>query len=41
MQLLSKAAFAAVLLGSTVGAPAFAASPDTAGCPPGLHRAEF
>ena len=36
MRLLSKAALAAALLGSTLAVPAFA---DT-GCPPGLHRAE-
>ncbi len=40
MRLLSRTAFAAALLGSTLAAPAFAASPDTTGCPPGLHRAE-
>jgi hypothetical protein len=38
MSLLSKAAFAALLLGTTViAAPAFA---DDTGCPPGLHRAD-
>ena len=37
MSLLPKAAFAALLLGTTViAAPAFA---DDTGCPPGLHRA--
>jgi hypothetical protein len=40
MSLLSKTAFAALLLGSTIAAPAFAASPDTAGCPSGMHRAD-
>ena len=39
MRLLTKAAFAALLLGSTaIAAPAFA---DDTGCPPGLHRADF
>ena len=38
MSLLSRAAFAALLLGTTViAAPAFA---DDTGCPPGLHRAD-
>ena len=38
MRLLTKAAFAALLLGTTaIAAPAFA---DDTGCPPGLHRAE-
>ena len=37
MRLLTKAAFAALLLGTTaIAAPAFA---DDTGCPPGLHRA--
>jgi hypothetical protein len=36
---MPKAAFAALLLGSTFAVPAFAASPD-ASCPPGMHRAE-
>jgi hypothetical protein len=40
MSLLSKTAFAALLLGSTIAAPAFAASPDTTGCPAGMHRAD-
>jgi hypothetical protein len=40
MRLLSRTAFAAALLGSTFAVSAFAASPDTTGCPPGLHRAE-
>jgi len=40
MRLLSKMTFAALLLGSTVAGSAFAATPDTTGCPPGLHRAE-
>ena len=41
MQLLPKLAFAALLLGSTVaGSAAFAASPDSTGCPPGMQRAE-
>lgn len=40
MSILSKTAFAALLLGSTIAAPVFAASPDTAGCPAGMHRAE-
>ena len=38
MRLLTKAAFAALLLGTTaIAAPAFA---DDTGCPPGLHRAD-
>ncbi len=41
MRLLSRTAFAAALLGSTFAASAFAAAPDTTGCPPGLHRAEL
>ena len=41
MRLLSRTAFAAALLGSTFAVSAFAASPDTTGCPPGLHRAEL
>jgi hypothetical protein len=40
MSLLSKTAFAALLLGSTIAAPVFAASPDTTGCPAGMHRAD-
>jgi hypothetical protein len=40
MRLLSRTAFAAVLLGSTLAAPAFALTPDTTDCPPGMHRAE-
>jgi len=40
MSLLSKTAFAALLLGSTIAAPLFAASPDTTGCPAGMHRAD-
>ena len=40
MHLLSKVAFAALLLGSTIATSALAATPDSTGCPPGLHRAE-
>ena len=39
MHALTKTAFAA-LLGSTMAIPAFAATPDLTGCPPGMHRAE-
>lgn len=39
MRILPKVAFAALLLGSTIAAPTFAAS-DSTGCPPGMHRAE-
>ena len=37
MRLLPKAAFATLLLGTMVIAPAYA---DNTGCPPGLHRAD-
>jgi hypothetical protein len=40
MRLLHKTAFAALLLGSTIAAPVLAATPDSTGCPPGLHRAD-
>ena len=41
MYSVTKTAFAALLLGSTiVTAAALAATPDTTGCPPGMHRAE-
>jgi hypothetical protein len=40
MQFLPKLAFAALLLGSTVAGSALAASPDSTGCPPGMHRAD-
>jgi len=40
MHALTKTAFAALLLGSTMGVSAFAAAPDSTGCPPGMHRAE-
>ena len=40
MHALTKTAFAALLLGSTMAVSAFAAAPDSTGCPPGMHRAE-
>ena len=40
MNILSKVAFAALLLGSTIATSTLAATPDSTGCPPGLHRAE-
>src|SRR5271165_5574405 len=41
MYSVTKTAFAALLLGSTIAtAAALAATPDTTGCPPGMHRAE-
>jgi hypothetical protein len=39
MRILPNVALAALLLGATGAAPAFAAN-DTTGCPPGMHRAE-
>ena len=40
MHVLSKTALAALLVGATMVAPVLAATPDSTGCPPGLHRAE-
>ena len=40
MHALTKTAFAALLLGSTMAISTFAATPDSTGCPPGMHRAE-